>query len=102
MAALQTLAEPAVVMAYLVDWTLRDDEGTRVVIAGVSAETLANAIDALDEDRFDEIYTVMAAHVAAMKAERDSEKNGQGDGRSKPVISPSLAGVTGQLIGSVS
>ena len=102
MEAIPTLAEPGLVMAYLVDWTLKDDAGKPVVIEGVSTEALAHAIDALDEDAFDEIYAAVAAHRDAMKAERLAEKNGRGDEKKSPVIFPSPSAVAGALSGSAS
>jgi hypothetical protein len=96
-----TLAEPAVVMAYLVDWTLVDDAGKPVVIAGVSADDLAHAIDALDEDAFDELYAVIAAHVTAMEAERAAEKNGTDGEKNTSAISPSRSKQAGPLLSSV-
>lgn len=74
MKAVATLAEPAVVMAYLVDWSLTDEDGKRVLIAGVTSSVLASVIDALDEDDFDEIHTAITAHVAEMAAERTAAK----------------------------
>lgn len=74
MEGLPTLAEAALVIVYLVDWSLVDDAGKRVVIAGESATTLANSLDNLDEDAFDEIYAAISAHVQAMKMEREAEK----------------------------
>jgi hypothetical protein len=97
-----TLAEPAVVMAYLVDWTLVDDAGQLVPIAGVSDDALAHAIDALDEDAFDEVYAAIAAHVKAMEAERAVEKNGKGGEMKSPATSPSRSEPAGALSGSVS
>jgi hypothetical protein len=73
MQAYSTLAEPAVVMAYLVDWTVTND-GTPVPVAGLSRPDLADVLNNLDEDAFDEIYAAVSAHRAAMTAERDAEK----------------------------
>ena len=101
MQAIPTMAEPGVVMAYLVDWTLRDDAGKPVPIDGASHDALAHAIDALDEDAFDEIYAVIAAHRDAMQAERAAEKNGQAGEKSSPAISPSPFAVAGPLMSSV-
>src|SRR5678816_1103882 len=93
-----SLAEPAVVMAYLVNWTLKDDAGKPVMIEGVSNDVLGAAIDALDEDAFDEIYAAIAAHKSAMEVERAAEKNGKGGERPSPAISPSPLEPAGPLM----
>lgn len=102
MAVSPTMAEPAVIMAYLVDWSIVDDSGKRVLIAGESAMSLANALDNLDEDHFDEIYAAVSRHVQAMKAEREAEKNDRAIGMNASAISPSPFAVAGALSGSVS
>jgi hypothetical protein len=102
MAELPTLAEPGLVMAYLVDWSLVDDAGKRVVIEGKDSSVLAAALDDLDEDEFDEIYAAVKVHVAAIKAEREQEKNDRAGGKNEPVISPLPYAATGVLTGSVS
>lgn len=96
MEKLPTLAEVGVVMAYLVDWSLVDDQGARVPIQGDAFNpAMANALDALDADRFDEIVAAVTAHVAAMTKEREAEKNNPGGANKSPVISPSPDIVTG-------
>lgn len=90
-----TLAEPAVVIAYLVDWSIVDDDGKHVAFDAASPTALASALDALDEDVFDDLYATMAVHVAAMKAERDAEKNGKGGAIPSSAISPSLSVAAG-------
>jgi hypothetical protein len=98
---LPTLAEAAVIMAYLVDWSLVDDSGKRVVIDGTSSMTLAAALDNLDEDAFDEISAAVAAHAAAMKAEREQEKKLTTRKRSGDPILPSPSELAGPSPGSV-
>lgn len=94
-----TLAEVAVVMAYLVDWTLVDDAGKLVPIDTDSK--MGQALDALDEDVFSEMYAVVLAHQQAMQAERDAEKNALGGGMKSPAISPSQPDSAGRLPTSV-
>lgn len=69
-----TLAEPALVMAYLLDWSLKDTEGQHVTIRGVESTVLASALDALDSDDFDELYAAVKVHAIEMKAEREDAK----------------------------
>jgi hypothetical protein len=99
---LPTLAEPGLVMAYLVDWSLVDDAGKRVMVEGVDTNALAAAIDALDEDAFDEIYAAVKVHVTAMKAEREQEKNARDGEMNMSAISPLRSVQAGPLMSSVS
>jgi len=101
MQAHPTLAEPGVVMAYLLDWSLKDDDGQRVVIAGVASNVLASALDSLDADDFDELYAAIAKHAAEMKAERDAAKKKATTTSDDPTSrSPSVS--AGELVGSAS
>jgi hypothetical protein len=95
MRAHPTLAEPGLVMAYLLDWSLPE-----MSIAGKSYEDLGTALDALHDDVFDDIYAAIKAHETAMVAERAAEKNGQGGVTPSPAISPSLVTSAGVLTGS--
>lgn len=67
------LLEGAVV-AYLLDWNLRDDAGQAVPIRDLSAEDLQRVLDQLDPVDYDEIKTAIDTHEAAMAAERDAQK----------------------------
>ncbi len=94
MATFQGLAEVSVILAYLLDWTIRDDKGVVVPIDGKATKDVVDILDALDPDTYDEINAAIQTHVAAMDAERDAEKNGQ-TGEPVPQSSPSLVGVAG-------
>jgi len=65
---------PAVVVAYLLDWTLQDDAGRRVPIAGLSAGDLGAVLDGLDPAFFAELRAAVEGHVVTMDAERAAEK----------------------------
>jgi hypothetical protein len=67
-----------IVVAYLLDWNLRDEAGQAVVIRDLSADDLQRVIDNLDIQSFDEIKTAIQAHEAAMVAEREAEKKTDG------------------------
>jgi len=69
MQAVPTLAEPGLVMAYLVDWSLPE-----YPIAGKAHDDLGAALDALTDDDFDEIHAAINTHATAMAAERAEEK----------------------------
>lgn len=60
------------VMAYLVEWSLRDDEGKPIRL-DTDAKRSA-AIDLLDPDKFKVISDAITAHVEAMKVAREQDK----------------------------
>lgn len=67
-----TMVGKANVMAYLVDWSLRDNAGKKVAIEK-DAQKLA-AMDALSPEAFKVISDAINAHEDAMEAEREAEK----------------------------
>jgi len=64
----------AVVLAYLLDWNLTDDQGQAVVIRDLAADDLARVIDALEPESFTEIRQAIEAHEAAMVEARTQKK----------------------------
>lgn len=68
----------ALITAYLVDWSLTDDDGHRVEIRGASIEELTAILDGLDPDSFTEIKDAVERHEAAMSAERLEKKQPTG------------------------
>src|SRR5262249_45027294 len=64
----------ALVAAYLVDWTLSDEEGQKVPIRGLSIDELVTVIDQLHPDAFAEIKTAIEAHIEAIDAAEAQEK----------------------------
>lgn len=91
----------AQITAYLLDWSLTDDEGKPVVIRDTSVESLTAILNNLAPARFKEINTAIDQHVEAMETDRTAEKNAQAGETSAPKISPSPSDVTGALSGSV-
>lgn len=67
-----------VILAYLLDWNLKDDAGQAVPIRDLGTDDLQRVIDALDPDSFTEIRTAIEAHEAAMLAEREAQKKTDG------------------------
>jgi hypothetical protein len=63
-----------IILAYLLDWTVKDDAGAVVPIRDLSPDDLLNVIDSLDTESFDEIKRAIEAHETAMNAERTQEK----------------------------
>lgn len=64
----------AVIVAYLLDWNLRDDHDQAVVIRGLSPDELQRVIDSLDFESFMEIRAAIEAHDLAMLEARTQKK----------------------------
>lgn len=83
------------VTAYLLDWSITDDDGNLVLIRDKSVDEVAAILDGLDPDDFHEILEAIEAHVDAMAAARELEKNAR-DGKTKsPATLPSLSDAAG-------
>ena len=91
----------AQVTAYLLDWSLKDNDGRQVKIQGVSVDDLTAALDNLSPEDFAEIRAAIEDHEAAMAAERAQEKNERDGVPNEPAISPSPSAVAGASSGSV-
>lgn len=64
----------ALVLAYLLDWSLVDESGKTVPIRDQPYATVKAALDALDPLSFAEVRQAIEQHDAAMDAERAEEK----------------------------
>jgi len=64
----------ATVTAFLLDWTLCDDDGARVEIAGLSPDELTSHLDALDPETFVAIRDAIDAHAEGEERARRDEK----------------------------
>ena len=64
----------ALMLAYLVDWTLVNEDGSRLSIAGKSAAELEAILRLLYFEDFAEIRDAINAHDDAMAAERAEQK----------------------------
>jgi hypothetical protein len=67
-----------IILAYVLDWNLRDDQGQAVVIRDCSTDALQQVIDSLDPASFDELKTAIETHEATMRREREQEKKTDG------------------------
>jgi len=66
---------PATVLAYLLDWTLKDDlSGEPLVIRGKSRDEVLATLRSLDSEDMKEIVTIVDEHDDRMIAERKEEK----------------------------
>lgn len=63
----------ALMAAYLLDWTLADDDGP-VVIRGLSAEELIPILNRLRSSRFTEIKEAIERHIDTVAAELAEKK----------------------------
>lgn len=90
----------ALVAAYLVDWSLTDDEGERVPIRGLSYDDMVRTVDSLDPDDFTELKTVVEAHEAAMDKERAQEKKLPGGPTTASATLPLPSELVGASTGS--
>lgn len=62
------------VIAYLVDWSLKDPEGNPIPIRGLPPEQVQAACDSLYPEDFAEIVAAINAHEAAMLLVRQEKK----------------------------
>jgi hypothetical protein len=92
----------AMVLAYLLDWSLTDEDGVHVEIRDKPREEVRSILRQLDPLDFQEIRVAVETHVAAQDQLREAEKNGQGGGSALPATSPSLVAVAGGMSGSLS
>ena len=83
------MAGKAEVLAYLVDWSLRDEDGKPVRIDTDGRKSAA--IDNLAQEHFDVIAEAIQAHIKAMSEEREAEKNAQSTSNASEAISTSAA-----------
>lgn len=69
----------ALVAAYVLDWSLTDDTGEKIVIRPSpveppDVEALAARLTDLDPDRFTEILRAVQAHIETQRTRREAQK----------------------------
>jgi hypothetical protein len=62
------------IVGYLLDWTLVDEDGQKVIIADLSADELAVVLDHLESPDFTEIKEAIERHVEADEAALEEKK----------------------------
>lgn len=67
-------AADAVVLAYLVDWTFRTEDGRVESLQALSLDERLDVINNLDQDSYLEIYEAITAHDQALVAARETLK----------------------------
>lgn len=60
----------AQITAYLLDWSLKDDDGKPVHIHDLPIDQLEHVLNDLTPDSFDEIHEAITHHIEAMAAEK--------------------------------
>jgi hypothetical protein len=95
-----TLIGVTLVTAYLVDWSLADHTGEKIVIAQQPPEVLEVAVDLLDPDDFREVREAIEQHDTRQRQARAEEKKRLIGATISPPISPSPDAATGAMSGS--
>ena len=90
----------ALITAYLVDWSLRDDDGVTVPIRGLSVGDLEDVLNGLDPESFTEIKVAIETHEEAARAAREEEKKRRAGLTDDAATSTSPSAAAGVLIGS--
>lgn len=91
----------AAMTAYLLDWTLTDDDGKPVPIRDLSPDDIGRVLDNLTPESFNEIQDAIETHAEAMDAERVTEKNDQATESMSSATSPFVVPSTGDTTGSL-
>ena len=83
----QRTSVDALIIAYLVDWTIKGLDGQPWPIRGISADELQDVLNAMSEESVREIRQAIAQHEAEMLAEENAQKKIAGGG---PVLVETL------------
>jgi hypothetical protein len=89
------------VVAYLLDWSLTDDNGAQVPIRGLDPDALTAVIDNLDPDTYGEIRKAIEAHEDRVNEERAQAKKLRDGVSGSAAISPSPSAAGGLPTSSV-
>jgi hypothetical protein len=95
-----TMIGVTLVTAYLLDWSLVDHSGEKILIARQPPEVLTAAVDLLETDDYDEIRTAIEDHDSRQRLAREEEKKRLATVTTSPTTSPSLDAATGAMSGS--
>lgn len=88
----------AKVLAYLLGWSLTDDDGGPVEMSpALCYQDRLDTIRSLDPDRFDEIHKAIETHETDLAAKKKTLSGAS----ASPAISPLLDGAAGATSGSV-
>jgi hypothetical protein len=90
------------VTAYLLDWTLTNDDGHLVEIRDRPVAEVEDALNALDPDDFVEIRQAIDGHIARLEHARAEEKKTRRGAPTSSATGTSLDDATGATNGSPS
>jgi len=85
----------AKIVAYLVDWTIRDPDGRIVPVRDQAPSVVEAALDMLDSDSYTEILRAIEAHEARQAELRAAKKKTRSGAPTSSGISLSPAAVAG-------
>lgn len=88
------------ITAYLLDWSLTDDDGKPVVIREQPIDSVVAALDSLSPEDFAEVTGAIEKHEQAMAAESAEKKRIRAGEPTSAPTSPSLSDVDGGTNGS--
>jgi hypothetical protein len=81
------LSGPACVLAYLIDWTVKDQDGKPLLIADQPREVVASTLDALEVEDYKEIELEIEIHdeqmTAASRAAKKKQREAAANARKK-------------------
>ena len=81
----------SMVLAYLLDWSLCDDDGRQVIIRDQPVEVVRAALRQLHREDFEELYSAIIAHEIRETAARADEKKTLRGALASELISRSVA-----------
>jgi hypothetical protein len=80
----------ALIVAYLVDWSAKDEQGKPVPLRGLSPSEVQDRLDAMEHDSVLEIRDAIAQHEQAMRDEVAALKKTAGGASASPPILQSV------------
>lgn len=89
----------ATMLAYLVEWSLTDDDGQPVSLANQPIEIVERYLNLLEPERFEEIREAVLQHERDQVAARAEQKKTRAGATASPSISRSLVAVGGGTSG---
>jgi len=80
----------AIIVAYLIDWSAKDERGQPVPLRGLSPADVQDRLNAMEHDSVIEIRNAIREHDDAMRAELDALKKTAGGVTVSPPILQSV------------
>jgi hypothetical protein len=80
----------ALIVAYLVDWSAKDEQGRPVPLRGLSPSEVQDRLDALEHDAVLELRAAITEHEQAMRDEVQAQKKMAGGATASVPTLPSV------------